>query len=372
MKFAKWLMLVACGLVLVSLAACGTTSSSTTGTSASASGKVNPANLKVALSLGFLNDEAGQMELAGYKASFKEFGITHYTVVNAEYNAATQSQQLQAIVQSKPDVIFMTPSDPVGTKVAVQQATAAGIPVFVSDGWMDGAGLTGGSVLDNLLGGEWSMATLIKSMGGKGNIGLVELASNLNWNERDLGAKYVLSLYPNVHVVQDWQWDSTGVITPTMAIDNMMRAEPKGKLDGIWCAWDGGVQAGLVATKAAGRTEIKFVGFDGGTQALQLLATNPQFVGTVGPATYNMAHTAVSLAMQYLNGQKLSPQPEYIQLAALTPDVVKNATVPAGAKSIDYGMPGGMAKFGYPVITQDLLKSMVPELSIPSPSTSAQ
>ena len=330
-----------------SAASSGTEEASSSASGEAAGGEVDPSALTVAVSLGWLENEAGMRQKQGYEETFQELGISDYSFVDANYDPVLQSQQIESIIQAKPDLLFITPSDPNGITEAVQHAVDAGIPVFCSDGTVNGVdGIISQCVIDNYSGGYATMSYLAEKMGGKGNVGMIYLDSNESWHKRDLAALDVIEKYPDIHIVAEWSWDSTGVITPRMGVDDMLAANPNaGDIDAIWAAWDGGCFEGIQACQAAGRTEIIFAGFDGGEEACNMIINDPQFVVCNAPCIYNQGRTVVLNAIDYLNGKEVEPL-IYADNAVLTEEDLSPIELEDGEKIYDYDKPGMLEKWG--------------------------
>lgn len=351
---AALLATTACGNGAAPSASNATTGESTTQGSASVSanpGNVDLSQITVAVSLGWLENEAGMRQKQGYEETFKELGITNYSFVDANYDPVLQSEQINSIVQSKPDILIITPSDPKGIMQATNSAKEAGIPVFCSDGTVFGAedAIVSEVIIDNYSGGYATMSYLCEKLGGKGKVGMIVLDANDSWNQRGMAAYDVLEKYPDIEVVAKWSWDSTGVITPRMAVDNFLVANPNvGDLDAIWCAWDGGCFEGIQACQSAGRTEIIFAGFDGGEEACNMILSDPQFVVCNGPAIYSQARQVVLNAVDYLNGKEV-PKTSFATNILLTQEVLSRVTLEGGEKILDYDKPGMVEKWGMTV-----------------------
>jgi ribose transport system substrate-binding protein len=309
--------------------------------------KKDPKDMVFAISLGWMENESGQRQKYAFETAIKELGGT-YSIVDANYDAKKQSEQIEAFIKAKPDALFITPSDPVGISEAVKHAIDAGIPVFCSDGFVPGAAVTTTVAFDNFAGGAWTMEQICQKLGGKGKIAVIDLPSNEGWDARGQGAKWTLQQYPDIEIVQRWSWDSTGAVTPRMAIDNMLTACPnKGDLDAIWCAWDGAVFEGIQAVKAAGREEILFTGSDGGEHCFEVMKQSPNFIGTVGESVYTMAYQCVFYAHQYLRGEAV-PRVVMAPGIGITRDMILNVKVPEDWNGIgDYDIPGNFKKIGW-------------------------
>lgn len=321
----KFIRLLLCLVLVLSMVACsqeksGSSSDSNSETKETnndvTSESVDDSNnndLKFAVSLGWMENASGQRQKLSFEEAFARYGIDDYSIVDANYDAKKQSEQIKAIIAQKPDALFITPSDPVGIAEAVKEAADAGIRVYASDGFVPGASVVSTVAFDNYAGGVFTMTkladTLIEKYPGDEpiEIAMIDLPSNEGWDARGHGAKWVLTQekYSRIQVTKTWSWDSTGAVTPRNAVDSFLASDPDNKLKGIWAAWDGAVFEGLEAT-AENRPEILFTGSDGGRQCFEKMAAYPdQFIMTVGESVYAMPEQLVGYAMDVISGDRV-------------------------------------------------------------------
>ncbi len=301
-------------------------------------------DLKFAASLGWLENESGQRQKAGYVNAVKELGGT-ITFTDANYDAKKQSEQIEAFIKMKPDALFITPSDPAGISAAVKRAIAANIPVFVADAVIAGAATTSAVASSDFGMGVYNMDYIAKKIGFKGNIGIIDLPGNESWDLRGQGARWALRKYPNIKVVAKWSWDFDATLTPRQAVDNMLTANPnKGDLDAIWCAWDGAAMEGALAIKAAGRAgEIFTTGIDGGKVAFDFIKSGTPFKQTLAQSIYTMSYMNVYYAHEFLKGNQV-PRTVIAPVFAVEKETLDAMDV---KNPEDYDIPGQATKFGW-------------------------
>lgn len=300
---------------------------------------------KYCVSLGWQENESGQRQTLGFEEAFKDFGIAESDVTwaNANYDPKLQSEQIDAFIKMKPKALFVTPSDPAGITAAVKRAVDAGIPVFVSDAIIAGAAATV-SISSNDFGmGVWSMRWIAEKLGGKGKIAIIDLPNNEAWDLRGQGARSLLAEYPGIEVVAEWSFDPTGAVSPRQAVENMLTANPKGKLDAIWCAWDGAAMEGALAIKDAGRQgEIITTGIDGGEYAFSIMKDDGVFALTMAQCIYYMSYESVRYAVEFAKGKQV-PRFVIAPVYAVTQEMLKKAP----ADAFEYDRPGKAKAFGW-------------------------
>ncbi len=331
--------------MVLSLVACSTDNTPTTAAQAAQATTAPaqpqaPKSDQVAVSEGWGENSSAQRFHQGYEEAFAKFGWKA-TFANANYDPKLQSEQIDAFIKLNPKALFLNCSDPAGITPAVQRAVAAGIPVFTSDCYIAGV-MTITQIASNNYGmGMYNMQYLMDQLGGKGKIGMIGLPNNETWDLRELGARYVLRNYPDVQLVY-WPYDSTGAVTATQAITNMLTANPD--LKAIWCAWDDAAMQGAIAAAAAGKNDIIFTGIDGSQAAFKQLQAGGGFKLTMAQSVYWMSYMDVYYADQYLKGNKV-PRFVVAPVYAVTKEVLDK--LPASVVSWDYDIPGNELKTGW-------------------------
>ncbi|MCP4454156.1 MAG: sugar ABC transporter substrate-binding protein [Planctomycetes bacterium] len=296
------------------------------------------------VSLGWQENESGRRQKRGYEEAFKVFG-GEATFANANYDPKKQSEQIDAFIEMNPRAIFVTPSDPAGITQACQRAVDAGIPVFVADAIVAGVPATTSICSSDFRMGAWTMDYIATHLKGKGNIAMIDLPENEAWDLRGQGARFALEKYPEINIVQVHHHDSQTSISPLQAVESMLAAHPRGKLDAIWCAWDGAAQEGADAIKNADRAdEIITTGIDGGKHPFEVIKTGGPFKITMAQSIYYMSFMSVRCATEFLKGQ---PVPRFIISPVFAVDKETLDTLDPSLKPEDYDIPGNAAKFGW-------------------------
>ena len=311
-----------------------------------------------AVSLGWAENASGQRQKTGFTESFERYDITDFSIVDANYDPVRQTEQIRAFIAQGPEALFITPSDPTGIAEAVKEAVDAGIPVYLSDGFVSGADAVSTVLFDNYSCGTATMTYLCDQLQAKYGtedaikIGMIMLPSNESWHQRDLGAIDVINQdkYANIEVAYEWAWDSTGAVTPSATISTWLAADTNSELCGIWCAWDGAAFEGLVLTGET-RPEIMYTGCDGGEECWGYMLNYPaSFVMSAGENIYTMPRSLVDYAMRYEDGDtvpRLVLVPGYAVTSAMIQAVdsirdyeIDGATV--WALLLDYDIPGNI------------------------------
>ena len=298
---------------------------------------------KFCVSLGWMENESGQRQRRGFEDGFRDFG-GEAVFSDANYDAKKQSEQIDAFIETKPRAIFVTPSDPAGITEACRRVVNAGIPLFVADAIIAGVPAKLSICSSDFRMGVWTMEYIARKLGGQGRIAMIDLPENEAWDLRGQGARAALENYPDIKLVQVHHHNSQA-IEPRKAVENMLTTYPKGKLDAIWCAWDGAAQEGALAIKDADRAgEIFTTGIDGGKHAFEVIKSGGPFKLTMAQSIYYMSYKCVQYAHKHLKGERV---PRFINSPVYAVQKKDLDALPAELKPEEYDVPGMAIKFGW-------------------------
>src|SRR5260370_18972636 len=198
------------------------------------------------------------------------FTVTHYIPTSAD-NSAQQTALVEEVLRAKPDAIGFTPVDVKAMVAPVQRINAAGIPlVNVSDR------LTGGSAVAFIGTDDYGIAletarTLLKAMGGKGNVMVLEGPETIpTATARLRGFKDALKEFPDVKVVLS----KNAMYARPAASDllkTMLKANPNQQVDGVLAANDAMALGAVEAFKEAKKKMPPIVGINASKEAVDLI-----------------------------------------------------------------------------------------------------
>jgi ribose transport system substrate-binding protein len=198
------------------------------------------------------------------------FTVTHYIPTSAD-NAAQQTALVEEALRTKHDAIVFTPVDVKAMVAPVQKINAAGIPlVNVSDR------LTGGNTVAFIGVDDYSIAletarTLLKAMGGKGNVVVLEGPDTIPTAiTRGRAFKDALKEFPEVKVVLS----KNAMYARPVASDllkTMLKANPNQQIDGVLAANDAMALGTVEAFKEAKKKMPLVVGINASKEAVDLI-----------------------------------------------------------------------------------------------------
>jgi ribose transport system substrate-binding protein len=209
---------------------------------------------------------------AGAAAVAKTHGITvvHYIPTSPD-NVSQQTALVEEALKTKPDAIVFTPVDVKAMVAAVQKINAANIPlVNVGDR------LTGGNVVAFIGSDDYGIAldtarTLLKAMGGKGNVVVLEGPETIpSAIARIRGFRDALKEFPDVKVV----FSKNAMYARPNAADlmkAMLKLNPPPQIDGILAANDAMALGAWEAFKEAKKPLPKIVGINASKEVVELI-----------------------------------------------------------------------------------------------------
>ena len=209
---------------------------------------------------------------AGADAVAKANGITvfHYIPTSPD-NVPQQTFLVEEAISQKRDAIVFTPVDIKAMVPSVQKINAAGIPlVNVGDR------LTGGTSVAFVGTDDHNIAldtarTLLKAMGGKGNVVVLEGPATVpSAGNRLRGFKDALKEFPDVKVVLS---KNAMYARPTASdlLKAMLKLSTTPQIDGVLAANDAMALGAVEAFKAAKKTMPLIVGINASKEAVELI-----------------------------------------------------------------------------------------------------
>jgi ribose transport system substrate-binding protein len=268
----------------------------------------------------------------GAREEFKNLGIDVVASTQANFNAATQANNVQTVLALHPNIIVTIAVDPTSAAEAFKPAVAAGTKLVIMT--TPPAGYQAGKdfvsiVTENLAqAGRANAEILGDALGKTGEVGYISYNANF-WftNQRDKSFKDWLAYeYPDMKIV-----DSEGFAdeTATQTIAAAMIAKNP-NIKGIYVSWATAAQGVVAAIKAAGRNDIQVVTNDLDTTLAASMASGTNVAGMVGNGSLGIGK-GLALAGAYGVLGKTAPA-----LVASDPTKVTKADLDKGWLS-DYG-----------------------------------
>lgn len=202
---------------------------------------------------------------------------------------------------------------------AIRKAKAAGIPSFLIDREINVTGIAVSQIVsNNYQGANLGAQEFVRLMGEKGNyFELTGRESDSNAAVRSRGFHDVIDKYPDLKMVaqQSANWSQTEGF---QKIETMLQANPD--VQGVISGNDTMALGAAAALKAAGRSDVIVVGFDGSPDVVEAIKAGDVMATVLQPAWY-IAELAVEQAHQYLTtGSTGQPEKQSIDCVLVTSD----------------------------------------------------
>jgi erythritol transport system substrate-binding protein len=213
-----------------------------------------------------------------------------------------EAQLYDTAISQKPVAIINDPSGSDATINSVGRAKASKVPVFLIDREINSTGLAIAQLVsNNYQGATLGAQEFVKLLNEKGDyVELTGKETDNNAGVRSRGFHDVLDVYPDLHRVasQSANWDQNEAFQKTQTL---LQRYPK--IKGLISGNDTMALGAEAALRAAGRSDVIVVGFDGIPDAAESVKTG-QIKATVLQPIVKLAETAVEEADSYLKTGK--------------------------------------------------------------------
>lgn len=201
--------------------------------------------------------------IGAWTATFTKFATQagmQVTNLSANYDAATQSQQIDDAVAQKFDLIVVSYINDQAVVPALTRAKAAGIPVvlFAATMRQDQENLFTSFIgTDNAELGRFAGEAMIEGLAAEGKtkariVAITGLAQQVNVMMRMAAFKAVLAQHPGIEVVaaEDGKWNTA--LSEKIAGQLLVRFSSQGGIDGIFAMADNQATGAINAVESAG------------------------------------------------------------------------------------------------------------------------
>lgn len=226
----------------------------------------------------------------GATAEFEELGIDVVASTQADFDAATQANNLQTVLALDPDIIVTIAVDPTSAAATFQPAVDAGVKLVIMT--TPPAGYTAGDQFVSIVtesltqAGKINADLLGDALGGEGEIGYLYHDADF-WftNQRDQAFKdWTAYSYPNMKIVAEQGFTDEAATQEVAAA--MIARNPN--IKGIYVAWATAAQGVLAAIRDSGRNDIKVVTNDLDATLAADMVSGGNVVGIVGNGSISL------------------------------------------------------------------------------------
>lgn len=248
---------------------------------------------------------------AGAREEFEALGIEVVASTQANFDAATQADNVGSVLALDPDIVVAIAVDPTSAASAFQQVVDDGRTLVIMTtppaGYAAGQEFVSIVTEDLALAGRYNAELLIEAMGTTGEvIYMFHDADFWFTNQRDEGFKNWLNyLAPEVTIVEEAGYTDE---SRTQEIAAALITTNPG-VTGIYVPWATAAQGVLAAVRDAGRDDIKIVTNDLDTTLAANMYAGGNVVGLVGNNAFGIGQ---GLAIAGAYGILGKPAPELV------------------------------------------------------------
>lgn len=245
----------------------------------------------------------------GARRVFRDLGIKVVATTQYNFDLAAQKNQIAAVMSKKPDILLTINDDPQAARQALAPAVRNKTKIVllsttVKD-WKPGGKFVTTVTGDQAAMGREAARSLAKSIGGKGEVGVLYHDANyFVTNRRDRVLVSTLKKeFPDIKIV-----DEQGFTTPDQAeklTSAMLVQHPN--IKGMYAAWDAVTVGALSAIRSAGKNDIKVVSMDLGADTAKDMAQGKNVVAITVERTNELGTTMANAAAQASLGDKVPP-----------------------------------------------------------------
>ncbi|MFN0086014.1 MAG: sugar ABC transporter substrate-binding protein [Blastocatellia bacterium] len=230
-----------------------------------------------------------------------------------EVDVEKQMQIIENLIQSRVSALCVTPSGSKEIVPAIVKANQAGIPVVILDTRVNPEALAAanGKVAafigsDNLEGGRLAGELMVKTLGGKGMVAILEgIPGHETGDSRLKGFRQAVSGSPGIQIVSsqtaNWERDQGYNV-----FQNMLQAQPG--IQGLFACSDLMALGAVEAIRASGKAgKISVIGFDAFSEARDAVRNN-LMAATVAQFPADMGRQGVETAVRLLKGEPIQEE----------------------------------------------------------------
>ncbi len=286
-------------VAMAALSACSSTNSGATASPSGGSGSPAQKNYHMALITGDNHDPFFVSMNAGAQAEAKVLGVTVNWQGPAQYDPTLQIPIVSAVLSSKPDFVFICPTDSRALGAPIQQLTTAGIPVMTLDSDIDNTAARLGNITsDNLLGGKQAADALAKAINGKGEVAVLNEQPGVSTTDlRQQGFEKEIATFPGIKYVGVGR-DNDDPTNAAAAASALLTRYPG--LNGFFGTDTANGAGAATAVQQAGR-QASVIAFDAEPEEVTALKLG-HIDSLIVQKAYDFGVLAVKNAVAYLNG----------------------------------------------------------------------
>lgn len=271
-----------------------------TGCSKSTTTSSEAKKIVIGLSMNTLNNPFFVDVKNGAEKAAKDNNV-ELIVTDAQNQSSKQVTDVEDLVQKKPDLLIVDPSDSDAIASAIETANEKKIPVITIDRASNGGVVVAHIGFDAVHSGNIAGEFLAKALNGKGNI--VEIMGIMGTNvaqDRSKGFNEIMAKNPDMKIVakQTANFDRAEAMK---VMENILQAQKN--IDGVYAANDEMAMGALEAITAANRgNKITMIGCDAIDPSLAAIREG-KLAATIAEPPFFLGKNAIETALKVLKGE---------------------------------------------------------------------
>ena len=223
-------------------------------------------------------------------------------VTSGEFDVAKQQNQVKDFIVRGVGAIVLCPCDSKAIGPVIQEANAAGIPVFTADIAAQEGDVVCHVASDNVAGGRLAGEYLAKILNGAGNVAIIGQPTVTSVLDRVQGFKDAIAKFPNIKIVADVNGE--GVRDKALQVtSDILQAQQH--LSGIFGINDDSALGALDAVTQFKRTNIFIIGYDATPPAADAIIKGTALKADVIQYPKKIGATTIEKIRQYFSGAQV-------------------------------------------------------------------
>jgi ribose transport system substrate-binding protein len=240
---------------------------------------------------------------AGLRDAAQRLGY-QLTITSGDFDLAKQQSQIENFIVQRVDAIVVCPADSKGIGPAIDQANAAGIPVFTADIAAQGGKVVSHVASDNLAGGRMAADYIALALNGQGSVGIIGQQEVQTGLDRENGFKEEIAKHPGIKVVA--VLNGGGVRDRALkAAEDMLQGNPG--IKAIFGINDDSALGALSAAETRGRNDIVIVGYDATPEAVNAIRRGSLLKADVAQQPRDIGSKTIEVIAAHLGGGQAPP-----------------------------------------------------------------
>jgi ribose transport system substrate-binding protein len=231
--------------------------------------------------------------LSGMRAKAKSLGMSVIYQGSPNFAPASQTPIVDAICTKHPNVLIVSPTDPVAMAPAINTCLSAGIPVITVDtGLANTSKITSAITTNNDSGGKAAADYVGRALDGKGEVALMSLSPTATTQVERIASfeKEIKSAFPHITVLPV-QYTTQATSSSETTARSILAAHPGVKA--FFGSAEPNAEGAAAAIKALGLTgKVINVGFDASPAEVALLKSGGINATVAQPAAEEGADAA--------------------------------------------------------------------------------